>query len=83
MFVAVYLIEAGLILMAAPWTDWWRFNYFADVLPGLRTLMSTSGMRAGVLVVGIVTAAVGVSDLWQALAERYGNRPHPSDAADS
>ena len=81
-FIAVYLVEAGLILTAAPWTDWWRINYFADLLPWLRTLMSTPGMRALVVAVGLLTVAVGLTDLWFALAARFWHRRSASDVID-
>jgi hypothetical protein len=81
-FIAVYLVEAGLILTAAPWTEWWRFNYFADLLPWLRTLMSTQGMRALVVAVGVLTVAVGLVDLWSTLAARFGRRPPAADPVD-
>lgn len=83
LFIAVYLVEAGLILTAAPWTEWWRFNYFADLLPWLRALMSTQGMRTLVVVVGLVTVTVGLVDLWSALAARFGRRQPTSDTVDS
>ena len=82
-FIAVYLVEAGLILAAAPWTEWWRFNYFADVMPWLRQLMATQGMRVVVVTVGLLTVGVGLADLWSALVARLGRRTSPSDIADS
>ena len=60
-FVAVYLIEAGLILAWSPWTAWWRRNYFADVVPQLGMLMGTQGMRAAVVTVGVLTVVVGAA----------------------
>jgi len=81
-FIAVYLVEAGLILTAAPWTDWWRRNYFAELLPWLRVLMATPGMRAFVVAVGLLTVVVGVTDLWQTLAERFGRRASSTDVVD-
>ncbi|MCC7043636.1 MAG: hypothetical protein IT183_07225 [Acidobacteria bacterium] len=81
-FIAVYLVEAGLILTAAPWTDWWRRNYFADLLPWLHMLMATPGMRALVVTVGLLTVAVGITDLWLALAARFGRRGPTSDVVD-
>lgn len=82
-FVAVYLVEAGLILTAAPWTQWWSRNYFADLLPWLRMLMSTSGMRVLVVGVGLMTVAIGIAELWVALSGRFGRRGSPGDAIDS
>src|SRR5436190_208431 len=32
LLVAVYLIEAGLLLVAAPWTVWWQQNFFVDLV---------------------------------------------------
>jgi hypothetical protein len=81
-FIAVYLVEAGLILTAAPWTDWWSRNYFADLLPWLRALMTTSSMRALVVTVGLLTVAVGVVDLWALLASRFSRRESVTDIAD-
>lgn len=75
LFVAVYLIEAGLVLTAAPWTTWWRRNYFAELLPWLRELMWTQGMQTAVVAVGLLTIAVGVTDLWTLFARRLGGRP--------
>lgn len=79
LFVAVYLIEAGLVLTAAPWTTWWRRNYFADLLPWLRELMWTQGMQAVVVVVGLLTIAAGVTDLWTLFSRRFGRREPAAD----
>lgn len=81
-FTAVYFVEAGLILTAAPWTDWWRFNYFADRLPWLRDWMATGAMQSLVVVVGVMTVVVGAIDLWQVLGARFGRRSSASDAID-
>lgn len=83
LFIAVYLVEAGLILAAAPWTEWWRFNYFADLLPWLRALMSTQGMQMLVVFIGVVTALVGLVELWSTLAGRFGRRRPSSEPFDS
>lgn len=79
MFVAVYLVEAGLILAAAPWTAWWQRNYFADLLPWLRELMATQGMQAAVVAVGLLSIAVGLIDLWEVLAARFARRAPAAD----
>ena len=62
--LAAYLIEAGLILVFAPWSQWWvDKNYFAHAVPWLGWWMSNSFVRGGVTGVGIVTAFAGVRDL--------------------
>ncbi len=79
-FIAVYLIEAGLILAWSPWTAWWRRNYFADVVPQLGVLMGTQGMRAAVVTIGVLTVVVGAADLWMVLSRRFRGGPAPGDA---
>lgn len=82
-FVAVYLVEAGIVLAAAPWTTWWRRNYFADVLPWLRELMWTQGMQALVVAVGLLTIAVGLADLWTIFSHRFGRGQPAADRYES
>jgi hypothetical protein len=81
-FIAVYFIEAGLVLIAAPWTDWWRRNYFADLLPWLAALMQTRGAQLVVVATGVATAIAGITDLREALMARFSRpatAPHDPD----
>jgi len=39
-------------------------------------------MRAFVVAVGLLTVVVGVTDLWQTLAERFGRRASSTDVVD-
>lgn len=71
MFVAVYLIETGLLLVVAPWTIWWHRNYFAEMWPWLGAVMQWPAVHAAVPAAGIVTALGGVSDLRRALIDRF------------
>ena len=71
LFIAIYFIEAGLVLMAAPWTEWWRRNYFADLLPWLRLVMASRAGQAVVVGTGVLTALVGISDLKDAIVSRF------------
>lgn len=80
--IALYLIEAGLILIAAPWIDWWQRNYFADRWSWLAALMGTTAMRGVVVAIGLVTIGVGIADLWLAMAGRIAARRERADVAD-
>jgi hypothetical protein len=86
LLIAVYLIEAGLLLMVAPWTAWWQRNYFADLLPWLRWSMAQPAVRLGVVATGVLTVLVGMSDLRDVLLRRFAGRtrrvptPHEPDA---
>jgi hypothetical protein len=68
------LIESGLILTVAPWMMLWDRNYFAAMLPWLRTLMAGDLLRGVVSLVGVVTVIAGLIDLRTALAPWF-SRP--------
>jgi hypothetical protein len=72
--VAIYFIEAGLLLIVAPWTTWWQRNYFAELLPWVRWGMAQPVIRVGVVVTGVLTMLAGMSDLRAALVRRFTER---------
>jgi len=62
--VAAYLIEAGVLLVIAPWFGWlWDRNYFASALPWLGEWMASGYVRGAVTGVGLITVAAGLRDL--------------------
>ena len=75
--IAAYLIEAGLVLLIAPWTALWERNVFAGMLPWLRDWMSLAVVRGGVALVGLVTLVAGMTDLRAAIMR---HRVRGSDA---
>jgi hypothetical protein len=72
---ALYLIEIGLLLVVSPWTSWWSRNYFADLVPVVGWIMATTEARVSVVVTGVVTAAIGVTDLHHVIVRRIERRP--------
>ena len=64
LLVAAYLIEAGVLLVLAPWSGLWERNYFAAALPWLGLWMAVTGM-------GLVTARGGLRDLVSAFMLRH------------
>jgi hypothetical protein len=65
--VAAYLVEAGLLLLVAPWMASWQQNYFAARFVLLSAWMSNPFVRGGISGVGLVTAITGVRDLAAAI----------------
>lgn len=63
LLVAAYLIEAGLVLVIAPWTQFWAHNYFGLSWPWLGDLMGSAYVRGAVSGVGLITIAAGVRQL--------------------
>lgn len=71
MIVAAYLIEAGVLLVLAPWSGLWERNYFAYVLPWLGPWMASAYVRGAVTGIGLVTALGGLRDLVSAFMMRH------------
>jgi hypothetical protein len=71
LLLAIYLIEAGFLLVMAPWTPLWQRNYFAALWPWLDVLMRNGFIRGAVSGVGLITAWAGVRDLSSAFMARW------------
>lgn len=76
MSLAIYLVEAGLVLAIAPWTELWQRNYFVARWPWLGSWMHAPTVQGLVIGVGVITAVAGMADLRSALANRL-TRPAP------
>jgi hypothetical protein len=59
---AAYFLEAGLILVVAPWSAFWDRNVFARS-EAIAALLSNPFVRGAVSGVGIVTALAGLAEL--------------------
>ena len=75
MIVAAYLIEAGVLLVLAPWSVLWAQNYFAAAFPALGALMTSPYVRGGVSGIGLVTALGGLRELVSAFLLRQPEPP--------
>lgn len=75
LFVA-YFLEAGLILVVAPWSGFWEHNFFVGRLPALEPLLSNLFVRGAVSGIGAITAFAGLAELAGLLgARRRGTHP--------
>lgn len=77
MLVAGYLVEAGLLLILAPWTSLWERNFFAASIPWLGWWMANQFVRGAVTGVGVITAAAGLRDLAGAFFSRQAEASPP------
>lgn len=78
LLVAAYLVEAGLLLVVAPWTVSWQQNYFGMVVPALGQIMGNEFVRGGISGIGLVTIFGGLRDLRAALSARRSRQPQAS-----
>jgi hypothetical protein len=78
LLVATYFIEAGVLLILAPWTASWDRNYFGHLLPWLGVAMRNPFARGAVTGLGLITAIAGLRDLASALVARHHAGSGPS-----
>lgn len=60
---AAYFLEAGLVLIVAPWSGFWERNFFAGALPLLDHIASNPFVRGAVSGIGAITALAGFAEL--------------------
>ena len=73
---AAYFLEAGLILIVAPWSGFWDRNFFAESVPALEHVLASPFARGAVSGVGAITAIAGLSELAAAFLVRRRAGPH-------
>ena len=83
LFVA-YFLEAGLILLVAPWSGFWEHNFFVGRIPALEPLLSNLFVRGAVSGIGAITAVAGLAELAALLnLRRRANPPTQGSSAPS
>lgn len=80
---AAYFIEAGLILVVAPWSGFWQRNVFALYVPALQPLLDSAVVRLGVSIIGIITALAGLAEIAGLFGSRRPPDPAPAPTAPS
>jgi hypothetical protein len=80
---AAYFIEAGLILVVAPWSGFWQRNVFALYVPALQPLLDSAVVRLGVSIIGIITALAGLAEIAGLFGSRRPRDPAPAPTAPS
>jgi hypothetical protein len=72
---AAYFLEAGLILVIAPWTDFWSMNVLLAGYPPVQELLASPFVRGGVSGVGAITTLAGLAELATAIVSRHRGGP--------
>jgi hypothetical protein len=68
---AAYFLEAGFVLIVAPWrTAFWDRNFFIERLPLLETVLGNVFVRGAVSGIGGLTALAGLAELAGIFAAR-------------
>lgn len=75
---AAYFLEAGFVLMVAPWKyAFWDRNFFIEQLPLLESLLSNVFVRGAVSGIGGLTALAGLAELAGIFVTRPGASEEP------
>jgi hypothetical protein len=66
-----YLLEAGLLLLVAPWSAFWDRNYFLGAWPALGEFATNNFVRGAVSGVGAVCLAASLAELFALVWRRH------------
>ena len=59
-------------MILLPWSAFWDHNYFADVVPGLRSFMMNNFVRGAVSGLGAVNLFAALSELSEIFTRPHG-----------
>jgi hypothetical protein len=77
---AAYFLEAGLILVIAPWTNFWNMNVLFAGYPSVQDLLASPFVRGAVSGVGAITTLAGLAELATAIVARHRDGPPAQNA---
>ncbi len=66
----VYFLEVGLVLLVAPWTNFWDRNFFVEANPLAEAVLTMHAVRGGVSGVGLLNLGAGVVEFSRLLGRR-------------
>jgi len=72
---AAYFLEAGFILIAAPWSAVWERNHLVESRPSLRAAIESPYARGAVTGVGVITGLAGLVELAGVITARSRRQP--------
>jgi hypothetical protein len=73
--MTAFFLETGVVLLLAPWSQFWDRNFFAQSLPALHSLIINDFVRGAVSGVGIVNILAAVAEMHDFFAERRTGEP--------
>src|SRR3954466_8610366 len=74
---AAYFLEAGLVLIIAPWSGFWERNFFSGVMPLVEQAASSPFVRGAVSGIGVITALAGLVELAGFFSQTRGPQRRP------
>ena len=75
LLLVAFFFEVGFVLIVIPWSAFWDRNYFAQVAPPLRMLITNNFFRGAVSGLGVINILVGLAELVSLVLARSSERP--------
>jgi hypothetical protein len=63
LLITALLLEMGLLLVLVPWSAFWDRNYFAELLPVLKDIITNNYVRGAVMGLGLINVWAALSEL--------------------
>lgn len=70
LLLAVFFLEAGLLLLFVPWSGFWERNYFAEAAPFIGWLTRNFFVRGAVSGLGLINVVAGLVELVSVFSRR-------------
>ena len=75
-----YFVEAGVLLVVVPWTQYWERNFFVE-LSLVRPFLLDPFVRGAVSGIGVVTLLTGLAELLDLVLRRQRSSPESAETA--
>lgn len=75
LLLTAFFLETGLVLVLAPWSQFWDRNYFAQWLPLVHAFMINNFVRGAVSGIGIVNVVAAVVEMQAFFSDRRVGDP--------
>ena len=75
LLLVAFSLEVGFVLIVIPWSTFWDSNYFGQLLPPLRMLITNNFVRGAVSGLGLINISTGLLELLAIFAARAPERP--------
>jgi hypothetical protein len=68
--LVAFFIEVGLLLIVLPWSRFWERNYFIELVPALRSVLTNHYVRGAISGLGFVNLFAGFAEMVPLFAAR-------------
>ena len=75
-----YFLEVGLVLIVAPWTEFWEHNAFVVASSTASSILLSPWLRGALSGFGVVTFGAGILDLLGLFLRRKPSGPESARA---